>query len=273
MGYYLDFYGPAIYDFFFIPGQQTAHMLVESVQKYLKPGMEVLDVGTGTGFVAFEVAPLIQSGHVTGIDAEEDALLLARYKASRKEVSNITFQKGDVLNLEFEENTFDMALANQLPVPLPDKLDEMARVVRPGGIVGIANPFPPENMVLWNYDVACELAARHGRKPPDKGDDQFQLLQLPVVQEVFEQKGLEILKLETKNTMGITFETFLLNCITQDRYMHRFVSRALQAEEDDSVFLTVGCLDFLEIGKKLLDEKYGGEIVYGCVIALARKQV
>jgi ubiquinone/menaquinone biosynthesis C-methylase UbiE len=110
-------------------------------------------VGTGTGFVAFEVASLIEDGHVVGIDAEEDALLLARHKAAKRGISNITFQAGDALDLEFEEHAFDVALANQVPIPLPDKLSELVRVLRPGGIVGIARPFSPTTRSSNGYTM------------------------------------------------------------------------------------------------------------------------
>ena len=103
MGYYPNLCGPALYDFYYYYGQRTAQMLVRSVKEYLRPGARVIDVGTGTGFVALEVAPLIDGGHVIGVDVDEDPLFLARHKAARSKLSNVTFQRGDATNLEFDD--------------------------------------------------------------------------------------------------------------------------------------------------------------------------
>jgi len=269
MGYYLDFYGPAIYDFVFTHIWETAHILVEAVREHLKPGVKVLDAGTGTGFVAYQVAPLIGDGHLIGVDAEEDALLLARYKASKREVSNVTFQKGDALHLEFEDNSFDVALANQVPATFPDVFKEMISALRPGGIVDVARPHSSESRSFL-YDIACELAAQRSTSSPRwTGDRRFDL---PAIRGLFEQMGLEPVKLEQVAIRGIrSSEMFLLNFIIQDRYLRMLVSHALQVDQDDRASMITGCLDFLQVGKRILDEEYGGEFGGGCIIAVGKK--
>jgi ubiquinone/menaquinone biosynthesis C-methylase UbiE len=92
--------------------------------------MQILDVGTGTGFVAFALAPLLQRGQIIGIDADENALVLARYKAQEHGLAHLTFQKGDALQLAFADASFDLALANQIPLDQEKVLGEMARVTR-----------------------------------------------------------------------------------------------------------------------------------------------
>src|SRR5215217_7514247 len=116
MSYFATFYGPAIYDRYFQVGRQSAQLLVESIQRYLQPEMQILDVGTGTGFVAFALVPLLERGQIIGIDADENALVFAQYKAQKQGLANLTFQKGDALQLAFADNSFDLALANQIPL-------------------------------------------------------------------------------------------------------------------------------------------------------------
>src|SRR4051794_35365277 len=107
MSYYTNLHGPAIYDRYFDDGQQSAQRLVQSVQEYLTPNMKVLDVGAGTGCVTFALAPLLERGQIIGIDADENAVLFAQYKAQKRGVPNVTFQKGDALQIGFADNTFD----------------------------------------------------------------------------------------------------------------------------------------------------------------------
>jgi hypothetical protein len=113
------------------------------------------------------------------------------------------------------------------------------------------------------------LAVQQGKTPPERIDAGES--GLSVVREAFEQRGLDLIKLEQRKTGTYNFETFLLNFITQDRYIYRLVSYALQVEKDNTVSLITGCFDFLEVGKSILDRKYGGGIDHGCVIALGRK--
>lgn len=106
------------------------------------PGTRVLDVATGTGDLAIEMRG--RGAEVVGVDFSEGMLELARKKEPA-----IEFLAGNALALEFEDNSFDAATVGFGARNFDDLqrgIDEMARVVRPGGrvvILEITNPQKP----------------------------------------------------------------------------------------------------------------------------------
>ncbi len=115
-----------------------------------KPG-KILDVGTGTGMIAINLAEL---GHeVTGIDLGEEMLKKAEAKAAERGLC-ISFLQGDAEEPDFPDNSFDAVICRHLlwTLPHPDKaIREWARICRPGGvIVAIDGHAQPHN--YFSYD-------------------------------------------------------------------------------------------------------------------------
>ena len=102
------------------------------------PGSRVLDVATGTGDLAIELARRVApGGEVVGSDFSEAMLARARAKA-KPAGAELRFEWGDALALPFEDGTFDAATVGFGARNFSDLargLAEMARVVRPGGRV------------------------------------------------------------------------------------------------------------------------------------------
>lgn len=103
-----------------------------------------LDVGCGYGAQALLLAEAVgPAGHVTGLDLCRELLVYAEDMTRQAGLSDrVSFQQGDMNALPFEDNTFDWAWSMDCvgyhpSDPLPS-LRELARVVKPGGIVGIA---------------------------------------------------------------------------------------------------------------------------------------
>jgi demethylmenaquinone methyltransferase/2-methoxy-6-polyprenyl-1,4-benzoquinol methylase len=103
------------------------------------PGSRVLDIATGTGDLAIELARRVSpGGEVIGSDFSEGMLARARVKGARTLGSGLRFEWGDGLELPYADGSFDAAtngfgLRNFSDVQRG--LREMARVVRPGGRV------------------------------------------------------------------------------------------------------------------------------------------
>ncbi len=106
---------------------------------YLRPGHRVLDFGCGPGTVSVGLAKAVDGGEMHGVDMEESQIELARALAKATEQDNATFHVGDILNLPFEDNYFDVAHCHNVLIHIPDTaaaLAEVKRVLKPGGVIG-----------------------------------------------------------------------------------------------------------------------------------------
>jgi ubiquinone/menaquinone biosynthesis C-methylase UbiE len=103
-------------------------------------GSEVADVGTGTGFVAAGLAPRVK--RVIGIDNASAMLRVARENLDSLSVSNAELLVGDLAGLPLADNSVDATFANMVlhhAVDPAAMLKEMARIVRPGGMIVITD--------------------------------------------------------------------------------------------------------------------------------------
>jgi demethylmenaquinone methyltransferase / 2-methoxy-6-polyprenyl-1,4-benzoquinol methylase len=117
-------------------------------------GSRVLDVATGTGDLAIELARRVSpAGEVVGSDFAEGMLVRARAKAAamRGRHLKLRFEWGDALALPYEDDSFDAATVGfgaRNFADLARGLAEMARVVRPGGRVVVLEITTPTRAPL-----------------------------------------------------------------------------------------------------------------------------
>lgn len=108
----------------------------------LRPGLHVLDLGSGTGYPALLDAQTVgPDGSVIGMDLAEQMLEAARRKATRLGLANVTFRTSDVTALPFESASFDAVTSRFCLMFLPEiqkAAAEITRVLRPGGWVAAA---------------------------------------------------------------------------------------------------------------------------------------
>jgi SAM-dependent methyltransferase len=103
-------------------------------------GERAVDVGTGAGTLAFALAPLVTE--VVGVDVVPELLEAARREAP----ANVTFVEGDATALPFERASFDVGGTRRTlhHIARPELVvAELARVVRPGGIVLVEDQIAP----------------------------------------------------------------------------------------------------------------------------------
>jgi demethylmenaquinone methyltransferase/2-methoxy-6-polyprenyl-1,4-benzoquinol methylase len=115
----------------------------------LSEGGRALDVATGTGDLALELARRVgPSGQVVGSDFSQRMLSLARDKAQGHDHS-VRFEIGNALDLPYHDDSFDAATVGFGARNFSDLgrgLEEMVRVVRPGGrlvVLEITTPTRP----------------------------------------------------------------------------------------------------------------------------------
>jgi demethylmenaquinone methyltransferase / 2-methoxy-6-polyprenyl-1,4-benzoquinol methylase len=126
----------------------------------VRPGDLVLDACCGTGDLA--LAAQDAGGKVTGLDFSERMLERARRKSS-----SIQWIRGDLLELPFEDRSFDAATVGfgvRNVADLERGLAELARVIRPGGRLGILEITQPRGLLrpfyhLW-FDGLVPLAGK-----------------------------------------------------------------------------------------------------------------
>lgn len=117
-----------------------------------RAGQRVLDVAAGTGMVAFALAQ--RGAKVVGLDQSEDMLGQARAKlaAAPAEVrGRVDFVTGQAEALPFADGEFDALTFTYLLRYVDDPaatLAELARVVRPGGKIGMVEFGVPSQVVL-----------------------------------------------------------------------------------------------------------------------------
>lgn len=102
----------------------------------------VLDMGCGTGLAARAIARREGfSGHVIGVDLSPYLVAAAKRLASDERLAGrVKFSAGDVRKLNFSDGSFDAVIAHTLLSHVEDPLavlKEAARLVRPGGMIGI----------------------------------------------------------------------------------------------------------------------------------------
>lgn len=144
------------HSFFTARSDQLGREMV--VQKTVALGDRVLDCGAGTGSTALLAAEKVgPAGKVILLDMSDGMLAVAKERAAAAGVREwVEFQTGDMLDLPFEDNSFDAVLSTCSLCPLYDPARgalELYRVVKPGGRIGIAHSTDPENpLVKWLAD-------------------------------------------------------------------------------------------------------------------------
>jgi len=135
----------------------NSRMIVEMAK--IKPGDKVLDVGCGTGDLTLTAKNYVgTSGSAHGIDASPEGIDLARNKAKRID-SESAFEVGLIEKIPYPDATFDVVISRLVIHHLPDDLkrqgmEEIFRVLKPGGLVFLADFKPPTNPVLAHIVTA-----------------------------------------------------------------------------------------------------------------------
>jgi arsenite methyltransferase len=121
----------------------------------LKPGEQVVDLGSGGGFDCFVAAGLVgPEGRVVGVDMTEEMLARSRAAASAMGLSNIEFRQGLI-----EDDWADVVISNGVINLCADKrrvFAEVMRVLKPGGrlqFADIANGKPVPEAAIRNIDL------------------------------------------------------------------------------------------------------------------------
>ncbi|MGN6796944.1 MAG: arsenite methyltransferase [Gaiellaceae bacterium] len=124
----------------------------------LHEGETVLDLGSGGGIdVILSARRVAPTGIAYGLDMTDEMLALATKNAKEAGVPNVHFLKGVIEQIPLPADSVDVVISNcviNLSVDKPAVLTEMARVLRPGGRIGISD------VVAEDHLSASERAER-----------------------------------------------------------------------------------------------------------------
>ncbi|TMG24793.1 MAG: arsenite methyltransferase [Chloroflexi bacterium] len=109
----------------------------------LNPGETVLDLGSGGGIdVLLSAARVGTTGRAIGVDMTDEMIELSRRNARDAKAANVDFLKGTIEALPLPDASVDVVISNcviNLAADKPAVFAEIARVLRPGGRIGVSD--------------------------------------------------------------------------------------------------------------------------------------
>ena len=162
---------------------------VENSAAYLAPhlraGMDVLDLGSGPGTITADLARRTAPGRLVAVEINDEAAALTRAELERQGVGEsgvrADVRVGDGARLDLlgiEDDAFDVAHAHQVLQYVADPsavIAELARVVRPGGVVAVRDTdygawtWFPQSPALEDWRALYHRVARADGGEPDAG--------------------------------------------------------------------------------------------------------
>lgn len=177
-----------VYEEFFVPAlfQEWANRV--AVAAAIQPDWRVLDVACGTGILARTISARLDArGSVVGLDLNEGMLQVAKHKAPA-----IEWRQGRAESLPFEANRFDATVSQFGLMFFEDRraaLQEMARVLKPGGHLAVAVWDSLENTPAY-AEVTALLQRLFGTQVANALAAPFVLGDPQVLRSLFTQAGM-----------------------------------------------------------------------------------
>ena len=155
----------------------------------IKEGMRVLDVGCGVGGPAREIAKFT-GAKIVGLNNNDYQIDRAAHYAAKEGLSQqLSFVKGDFMQMEFPSNSFDAVYAIEATVHAPSLegiYSQIFRVLKPGGVFGVYEWLMKEN---YDNDNAHHRAIRLGI---EQGDGVSNMERIEVALDAMKAAGFEL---------------------------------------------------------------------------------
>lgn len=142
--------------------QTRDDMHLERILKCIpvEQGMRILDLGTGSGYLAFSFAEKYKQVEVIGLDIVEKTLEENQRKTKEKGIHNLHFLNYEGMNFPFEDNSFDIVIARYALHHFPainDTFCEISRVLKKNGIFFLSDPTPNDDDIERFVDEYMQM--------------------------------------------------------------------------------------------------------------------
>lgn len=136
----------------------TTKMCLEALEGLMQPGMEVLDLGTGSGILAIAAARL-GAASILALDTDPTAVKAARsnFRASGTGTKRLHLVRGSLPHPLAREGRFDLATANISAKIIQDRAPYLHQVLKPGGILIASGVIDKQRQELMDTLTAAGL--------------------------------------------------------------------------------------------------------------------
>jgi len=150
---------------------ETTRLCLEAIERHIRPGATLVDVGTGSGILS-EVALRLGAGRAFASDTDPDAVLVAKENFERAGVPVAVFTgSADAI----ASGVADVIVANISPAWIAELAPDWVRILKPGG-VAILSGFEAENIPV----VSAALQKAGGRVTGEFGERDWRMLEVRV---------------------------------------------------------------------------------------------
>jgi ubiquinone/menaquinone biosynthesis C-methylase UbiE len=147
-----------------VADQAAYQTKLEVTRRYLRPDMEVLEFGCGTGSTAIAHAPFVRK--IDAIDFSSRMIEIARDKAKAGGIDNVTFAQADIMTLNAPAQSYDAVLGLNVLHLIANRDAVLARVfelLKPGGVFVTSTICMGDTLI---FKVIASVASRLPLLPP-----------------------------------------------------------------------------------------------------------
>ncbi|WP_084080262.1 class I SAM-dependent methyltransferase [Edaphobacter aggregans] len=218
-----------------------------------RPGMTCLEVGCGSGDVAFDLARMVgRAGRVVATDIDQIKLDLARDEATKQQVENVEFRYSDIMREEVE-GKFDLVHCRFILTHLPDPvsaLSHMYGALRTDGIIAVEDIDFRGYFSYPDFEAHRQYVDLYMRTVERRGGDPCIGPKLP---SLLADAGFQQIRMNVVQPAGTDGEVKLISPLTMENIADAVIDEGLLSrEEADSIIDqlytfartegTVGCM-------------------------------
>ncbi len=90
--------------------EERTDLLIKALSAQVKPGDVIADIGAGSGYISFRLAPLVPQGNVYAVDIQPEMLALIQAKQKKNRIENVQTVLGTLTNPKLPQESVDWVL-------------------------------------------------------------------------------------------------------------------------------------------------------------------